>query len=342
MRPLSPASPRGPVVHILSQYLWPDDAPTGIYAEQLGDALARGGVAVRLVGGTGLYRAGERMPPATAIERIAHREGRRGHLLSTALEYESVRRAFASEITRSVSPGDVVVVTSAPPTTIGLIRQIHAKAARGVYWLQDFYPELIRGVFDFPLVLRRRFSAAWRARLGDWDHVVKAAGNLGYHGANARVIRNWPTLDLGEPRPFVPGTALYSGNLGWGHHLPSFVALCEKMRREGFAIMAQGDGPGLARLPDWIRVGPALKAPADLIRAYWEAEVHLVAGHPAIPGAVFPSKFWNARATGRKVLFSGLTGEMEEERRAAEAADYRRHLPEFADFLGRIARGDAG
>lgn len=69
--------------------------------------------------------------------------------------------------------------------------------------------------------------------------------------------------------------------------------------------------------------------------------MHLVAGHPSIPRAVFPSKFWNARATGRQVFFSGLAGEMEEERFAAEAADYRRHLPEFTDFLAGLARGAA-
>ena len=332
---------RGVVVHILSQYLWPDDAPTGIYAEQLADTLSSAGITVRLIGGTGTYRVGERPPPATSIERVAHREGKRGRLLSTAFEYESVRRAFASEIARSVSPSDVVVVTSAPPTTIGLIRQIRRSGARGVYWLQDFYPELIRGVVDVPLALRRRFSAAWRARLAEWDYVVKAAGNLGYHGANALVIRNWPTVDLGEPRPFCPGTALYSGNLGWGHHLPTFLALCEKLRREGFEITVQGDGPGLSRLPSWIRTGPALKRPGDLVRAYWDAEVHLVAGHPSIPEAVFPSKFWNARATGRRLLFSGLAGAMEEERLAAEAADYRRHLPDLAGFLGGLVLGIA-
>ena len=341
MKPEPPPAPRPGVVHVLSQYLWPDDAPTGIYAEQLADAVAASGVRVRLVGGTGTYRAGERPAPATAIERVTHREGKRGRLISTALEYESVRRAFAAEIERSVSPGDVVVVTSAPPTTIGLIRQIHARGARGVYWLQDFYPELIRGVVDFPRPLRRRFAAAWAARLARWDLVVKAAGNLGYDGANARVIRNWPTLDLGAPRPFRPRTALYSGNLGWGHHLPSFLALCGKLRGEGFEITVQGDGPGLARLPDWIRSGPALKKPSDLVRAYWDAEVHLVAGHPDLTTAVFPSKFWNARATGRAVLFSGLAGAMEKEKAAAEESDYRRHLPDLASLVGAVARGVA-
>jgi hypothetical protein len=341
MKPEPPPAPRPGVVHVLSQYLWPDDAPTGIYAEQLADAIAASAVRVRLVGGTGAYRAGERPAPATAIERVTHREGKRGRLISTALEYESVRGAFAAEIERSVSPGDVVVVTSAPPTTIGLIRQIHARGARGVYWLQDFYPELIRGVVDFPLPLRRRFSAAWEGRLARWDLVVKAAGNLGYDGANARVIRNWPTLDLGVPRPFRPRTALYSGNLGWGHHLPSFLALCEKLRGEGFEITVQGDGPGLARLPEWIRARPALKKPSDLVRAYWDAEVHLVAGHPDLTKAVFPSKFWNARATGRTVLFSGLAGAMEKEKEAAEATDYRRHLPDLAGLVSGLARGAA-
>ena len=341
MKPEPPPAPRSGVVHVLSQYLWPDDAPTGIYAEQLADAIAESGVRVRLVGGTGTYRAGERPAPATAIERVTHREGKRGRLISTALEYESVRAAFAAEIERSVSPGDVVVVTSAPPTTIGLIRQVQARGARGVYWLQDFYPELIRGVVDFPLPLRRRFSAAWVGRLARWDLVVKAAGNLGYDGANARVIRNWPTLDIGAPRPFRPHTALYSGNLGWGHHLPSFLALCEKLRGEGFEITVQGDGPGLARLPDWIRAGPALKKPSDLVRAYWDAEVHLVAGHPDLTTAVFPSKFWNARATGRTVLFSGLAGAMEKEKAAAEESDYRHHLPDLASLVGAVARGVA-
>jgi hypothetical protein len=32
---------------------------------------------------------------------------------------------------------------------------------------------------------------------------------------------------------------------------------------------------------------------------------------------------------------------MEEERLAAEAADYRRHLPDLADFVAGLARGPA-
>ena len=142
-------------VHVLSQYLWPDDAPTGIYAEQLADSLAAAGVEVRLVGGQGSYRRGRRAAPRTAVVRLKHYEGRRGRLLSTAREYESVREAFGSYIRAHVAANDVVIVTSAPPTTLFLHRAIRARGALGLYWLQDYYPQLVRGVWDAPGWMRR-------------------------------------------------------------------------------------------------------------------------------------------------------------------------------------------
>lgn len=330
--------PSGRRVHVLSQYLWPDDAPTGIYAEQLADALAASGVRVRLVGGTGRYRSGERPAPASPIERVDHYNGLRGNLFSTAREYSSVSRALGKHIEDAVRRGDVVIVSSAPPTTVGLCRTVHERGGIAVYWLLDFYPQLVRGVWDPPLFLTEVASRWYRRRLGAWDHVVKAAGNLDYQGPNSRVIRNWPTVDLGEPLPFKPRTALYSGNLGYGHHLPSFIALCEELRREGYEITVRGDGPGLSLLPDWIRKEEPFRRPEDLVRSYWEAEVHLVAAHPHLPCAVFPSKFWNAHATGRRVRFSGLVGPMLAEVEEAERSDARKHLSLWVEFISGLLR----
>lgn len=322
-----------PTVHILSQYLWPDDAPTGIYAEQVADALSNAGVDVRLVGGRGRYRAGHRPVPQTRILHIANREGQRGNLVSTAYEYESVRRGFRAYILSHVEPGDLVVVTSAPPTTLLLDRAIRVRQAVGIYWLQDYYPQLIRGVWDAPARARRLFARYWTDHLHRWPHVVKAAGNLGYSGSNARVIRNWNTLELGSPKPFRPGTVLYAGNLGYGHHLPSFITLCRKLHEEGREIIVRGDGPGMALLPKWINVKSPYVEPADCIRDYWEAEAHLVAGHPELPDAVFPSKFWNAQATGRPVLASGFAGVMAAELEAARTSDFHQHLAQWSGFL---------
>lgn len=323
----------GRTVHILSQYLWPDDAPTGIYAEQVADAVADQGVTVRLVGGQGKYREGRRAAPRTPIDRIANFEGERGKLLSTAVEYDSVRRGFASYIRSRVAPRDVVVVTSAPPTTLLLDRIIRQRGALGVYWLQDYYPQLVRGVWDAPAPLRRGLAWYWTRELRRWPHVVKAAGNLGYRGPNATVIRNWNTLDLGPPAPFRPRTALYSGNLGYGHHLPSFLELCRTLHDQGIEVTVRGDGPGIFQLPDWIRKVSPYVDPQDSIRDYWAAEMHLIAGHPVLSDAVFPSKFWNAHATRRPVLASGFAGPMSMELEVARACDYRSHLPQWTQFL---------
>jgi hypothetical protein len=323
---------------VLSQYLWPDDAPTGIYAEQLADSLAQAGVGVRLVGGQGSYRQGQRAAPRTAIARLAHYEGRRGRLVSTAREYESVREAFGSYVRGEVRANDVVIVTSAPPTTLFLQRAIRARGAVGVYWLQDYYPQLIRGVWDAPGFLRRILDWLWTRELRAWPHVVKAAGNLGYSGENAVVIRNWNTLELGVPTPARARTALYSGNLGWGHDLAAFLDLCQSLRDKGYEVTVRGDGPGMTRLPAWIRAAAPVVDSEELVRSYWEAEVHLVAGHPRFPDAVFPSKFWNARATGRPVLASGFTGVMAEELEAARTADFRTHLPQWARLVVSLIR----
>jgi colanic acid biosynthesis glycosyl transferase WcaI len=327
-------------LHILSQYLWPDDAPTGIYAEHVADAVAARGVPVRLVGGAGTYRPGGRRPPRTPILKLAHWQGKRESLLSTALEYGAVHRSFARYLGHEVEPGDVVLLTSAPPTTVFLHGRVRRRGAVGIYWLQDFYPQLIRGVWDPPRFLLRRMKRAWERSLAAWDHVVKSAANLGYSGSNATVIRNWNTLPPGQPRPARPRTALYSGNLGYGHDLNAFLGMCARLRDAGYEITVRGDGPGMARLPDWVRIETSLKDPEDLVASYWEAEVHLVAGDPDLPDAIFPSKIWNSLAVGRPVQASGFAGPMAAELEVARKADFGHHLSEWVELLLSILDGE--
>jgi hypothetical protein len=326
-----------PVVHLLTQYAWPDDAPTGIYTEHLADGLAGEGVTVRLVAGCGTYRAGNRPAPRTRIVRLPHREGRRGSLASVALEYEATRRAFRRYLRSEVREGDTVVLTSAPPTTVFLHREIRRRGAVGVYWLQDYYPQLVRAVWDPPLPLRSLMGRLWDRQLARWDHVVKAAGNIRCTRPDVRLIRNWNTLELGPPRPAVPRTALYSGNLGWGHHLASFLELCRRLVNDGYRVTVRGDGPGMKLLPAWLHAEPALIDPAALIRSYWDAEVHLLAGHPKLPDAVFPSKVWNAIAAGRPVLASGFAAPMLEELDLAlQTTQPRTHLRQWVCFLSSL------
>ena len=58
------------------------------------------------------------------------------------------------------------------------------------------------------------------------------------------MIRNWPTLSFeNEPEPEL-GTALYSGNLGYGHDVDLFVAACKELRDAGYSLTIRADGPG--------------------------------------------------------------------------------------------------
>ena len=326
----------GPAVHVLSEFLWPDDAPTGIYCEHLADRLTAAGIPVRLVGGRGRYRPGRRQPPRTPIDRVSHHVSRRESLVSVATEYGSVARAFASYIRERVRGGDVVVMTSAPPTTIGLHAGIHRRGAAAVYWLQDYYPELVRTIYDLPRFARGPFARLWDRQLARWDRVVKVATNLAYSGSNAVVIRNWPTIEPGPAVPCVPRTALYAGNLGFPHHLPSFIEACQALAAKGYTITVQGDGRGMQRLPAWIQSRPPCTDPDELARAYWRAEVHLIAGHPRFPRAVFPSKYWNSRALGRPIVTTGFEGPMLDELRLAEQADAGRHLEQWVALISDV------
>ncbi|MBA2271539.1 MAG: hypothetical protein H0W20_13235 [Chthoniobacterales bacterium] len=320
-------------VHILSQYIWPDSAPTAIYAEQLADRLQVQGCDVRLVGGQGGYRALERSQPGAAVHHLPHYRGRRGNLPATYAEYHSVTRAFRRYINEFVARGDTVIVTSAPPNTVGLANAIQRRGARSIHWLQDYYPELIRGLHEYPHCARRVLSAHWDRQLSRWDHVVKIGANLGGPEHNSVVIRNWPTLDMRSTVIPEPRTALYSGNFGYGHDVQLFVNACEKLRDEGYTLTIRADGRGVRHLPAWLNVQPLHKDPQKLREDLLRHETHIVAAHPKITRAVFPSKIWNSIAAGRKLVCTGFDGEMRQELEAARNAPFDQHLQQWSQLV---------
>ncbi|PTY05332.1 hypothetical protein DB346_01830 [Verrucomicrobia bacterium LW23] len=320
------------MIHILNQFIWPDAAPTGVLAEQLAEHMTAAGADTVLVGCSGSYRPDDRPAPACRVVRLEAGTGRRYSFASTLAGYWACRRAFAGYIAAQVRAGDTVVVTSAPPTTIPLHALIRQRGARSVYWLQDYYPELLRGVWDYPSPIRRAVRAYFDTRLARWDTVVRVAGNLGYDGTNAVLIRNWPSVRHFEAAEPEPRTAVYFGNIGYAHDVDALVATCEALRRDGYTVAVQGDGPGLRRMPDWIERRPPVPGP-QLRACYLRAEVHLVAAHPEIRGAVFPSKLWNSRAAGRRIVSSGFAGEMAAELELALLCDLDEPLRQWHALL---------
>jgi hypothetical protein len=319
--------------HILTQYIWPDAAPTGLYAEHLATRLHQQDCDVRLVGGQGNYRTLGRDKPPVPILHLDHYQGRRGSLAQTFVEYASVKRAFANYIDNFVRSGDVVVVTSAPPNTVQLADCIKRRGATAVYWLQDYYPELVRGIHEYPAPFRRAFSRYWDGQLLRWDRVVKIGANLAGPSQNSIVIRNWPTLEFEETGEPEPKTALYSGNLGYGHDVDLLVAACERLRDAGYKIDIRADGRGARQLPAWLKPQLLHADPQRLKDDLIRHEVHLIAAHPNIRRAIFPSKIWNSIALGRQLVCTGFAGEMSEELEAARTAPIEQHLEQWVSLL---------
>jgi hypothetical protein len=319
--------------HILTQYIWPDSAPTGLYAEHLAIRLYEQGCDVRLVGGQGNYRPLGRDKPPVSVLHLTHYHGKRGNLAQTFMEYASIKRAFERYIDNVVQRDDVVVVTSAPPTTVQLASCIKHRDARGIYWLQDYYPELIRGIRDYPGPLRSAFRTWWDRQLSQWDRIVKIGANLAGPIQNSVVIRNWPTFTFEGAVPCELGTALYSGNLGYGHDVQALVDTCGQLRRDGYRITMRVDGRGAHCLPSWLKPLPLHRDPTLLRDDLLRHEIHLVAAHPKITRAIFPSKIWNSFAAERRVICSGFAGEMAQELEVAKRAPFERHLDEWARLV---------
>ena len=109
--------------------------------------------------------------------------------------------------------------------------------------------------------------------------------------------------------------------------------MCSSDLEAGYAVTVRADGPGVSQLPPWLKAKPLLNDLDELARSYWEAEVHLVVGHPSIEGAVFPSKVWNSLAAGRQVLEAGFGPRMRRELEDSRSADFRTHVDRWVALL---------
>ena len=321
-------------IHIINQYIWPDGSPVCLISEQLAVYLTNQDVPLAMVGGAGEYRPSSRPKPAIEFVSLATQTLPRNNAIQILREYVSVFRTFRRYVKQYVKRGDTVLITSSPFLNV-LLRRSVPKSVTTLFWLFDYFPASIHSL-NLPKFLYGSIQHWWDGELKKYDSVIKISTNLGYFGANAVVYRQWPMIAIeSNPNVIPQKKALYTGNLGIAHDVESLVVECEKLRDAGYEINFHADGPGLDKLPDWLksRSHGVFKNADDLIRALHEHEVHLVTGTPGTEELSFPSKTWNSIASGRRVIGCGFTGMMLEEFNQSIVADYKRHLPDLADFV---------
>jgi hypothetical protein len=168
---------------------------------------------------------------------------------------------------------------------------------------------------------------------------VKIGSNLGGPTCNSVIIRNWPTMSFDPTAAPEPRTALYSGNLGYGHDIELLVHACGKLRTAGYRVTMRSDGRGAWQLPAWLQPVPLENDPAKLREDLLRHEVHLVAANPKITQALFPSKIWNTLAARRKLVCTGFAGPMVEELEISKLAPFDRHLEQWTDLIAMAQNG---
>ena len=77
--------------------------------------------------------------------------------------------------------------------------------------------------------------------------------------------------------------------------------------------------------------------PDELKRDLLRHEVHLIAAHPKIQHAIFPSKIWNSIAAGRRLICTGFEGEMADELESALTSQFECHLEQWLALLLSMA-----
>jgi hypothetical protein len=323
-------------IHIINQYVYPDGSPVCLIAEQVANYLySEKGAEVVMVGGAGEYRPSTREKPSVPLVSIQTKSFKRDTTIQILLEYFVVFRAFWKYIRNEVKEGDTVVLTSSPFTNAFLRRAIRFKKVKTFFCIFDYFPAAIL-TLNYPKFICKIIQFFYNNELKKFDSVIKASYNVGYFGENAVVKRLWNMIDIEPDSKVIPEKkALYTGNLGIAHDVEALAQACEKLKNEGYEINIHADGPGLEKLPEWLkkRSKGIFTNANDLIKALYAHEIHLITGTPGTDEASFPSKIWNSLAAGRKIVACGFEGKMNEELEMILASDYKSHLANWANFI---------
>ena len=330
-----------PKIHIINHHIWPEGSPICFVTERTAQELTQNKVPVVMVGSSGKYRPSFRPKPAIELVTLPTKRFGRRNVFQNIAEYLLVLKTFWQYVRQNVHANDTVVFTSAPPSNVLLRYALRGRNVKTVFWMFDYFPAYL-----FPLGLPKFIYSSlrkwWDWELSKYDTVIKISWNLGYFGKNAVVHRLWPMIPIKPDLSILPQKkALYMGNLGMGHDIDAVVHEFEKLRDQGYEINIHADGPGIEKLPPWLRErSKGLLGDSDnsklLIQTLLEHEVHLVAGTPGIDELSFPSKTWNSIASGRRIIACGFFGKMQQELEMSLASDYTRHLPDLAAYLTSI------
>jgi colanic acid biosynthesis glycosyl transferase WcaI len=322
----------------INQFYAPDHAATSQLLTELCEDLAAGGDEVTVIASRGNYLGGGRLPEEEVIGGV-----RVLRPWATSLGKASVPRRLADYLSfwatavgraAIVARPDVMLVLTTPPMIAS--GGVLVSAARGVplvTWVQDVYPEVAVAFGVIPEGHPAALAFSWlqRATYRSARRVVALSRGMGERllaqGApeeRLRVVPNWSDGGVIRPlahedNPFrrehgLDGrfVAMYSGNLGVGHDVATFIDAARRLEAERPEVLFLfiGDGgrraeaEGLARGLRNVRFLPYQPYGA-LRQSLTAADVHLISLREGLEGLLVPSKLYGALASGRPVMYVG-------------------------------------
>jgi len=322
----------------INQFYAPDSAATAQLLAQLCEDLVTQGDEVTVIASRGTYSGGERLAACDTIAGVnvvrpwATSLGKAtiGHRLS---DYVSFWVGAVSAAVRARRPEVMLVLSTPPMIAVGAALVSAARQIPLVSWVHDVYPEIavafgLLGEHHPAITALRAMSRVSQPAVH--THVALAedmALRLGAQGiapSRIRVVHNWADGAVLAPVPRANNrfldehglrdrfVVMYSGNLGVGHDLQTFVDAARQLAASHPRVVFVFVGGGARRaeteqatasIPN-VRFLPA-QPRAQLAESLSAADAHLVSLRDGFEGLLVPSKLYSIMAVGRPILYVG-------------------------------------
>jgi len=333
-------------IHVLNHHFWPDGSPSAVLVEELADSLREMGHDTVLVAGSGSFHEVQRPAPASPVFRLTSGEsGKRHSQVAILRDYWLFWKAATTYIRDNVRDGDGILATSSPFLNVFLVRLLRRSGKRTftMFNLQDYLPSNLRSLSVLHRLAAPFLKLVTDHYLRQWDLVLPCAGNIAYSGPNRVVARFWPTITkpAGRTVDTTSKTALYAGNLGIAHDTDALAEEVERLHDDGFQIDFYCDGPGLDKMPSYVRRHPFASG-SDYVDVLYSHPVHLVCGVRRDGTGAFPSKTMNSLYIGAEVRPCGfqpeMMAELEHLRTQTDLSENRTYAARLVDAILRSPR----
>ncbi|MCL4752363.1 MAG: glycosyltransferase family 4 protein [Myxococcales bacterium] len=325
----------------INQFYPPDHAATSQLLGELCEDLVRAGDKVTVVASQGTYLGTERLPA---------REERAGvHVVrpwATSLgkatklhrmsDYLSFWATGILAVARAQRPEVILTLTTPPMIAAGAVSVGALRGVPVVCWVQDVYPEVAAAFGVLPETARayRALHALAAATHQGTTRVVALSDGMAERlvGQRAprerlRVVQNWADGRMIRPIPHSENpfraehgllerfVLMYSGNIGEGHDVATFVDAARRLRQQRPEVLLLFVGEGsrkkeaerLARGMDNVRFLP-YQPKERLAESLSAADLHLISLRAELDGLLVPSKLYGALASGRPLCYVGPPG----------------------------------